>query len=82
MWYVYLVRNCKGALYCGISKDVQRRVREHNTVKSKASKVCWAFRPVELAWTSKGYSTRTGAALEELRIKALSKQEKERMCSS
>lgn len=77
MWYVYLVRNRRGDLYCGISKDVERRVREHNTNKKKAAKACWAWKPVELVWTSKGYKTRSGASKLEVKIKAMRKEDKE-----
>lgn len=79
MWYVYIVRNRRGDLYCGISKDVERRVEEHNTNKKKAAKACWSWKPVHLVWTSKAYKTRSGASKLEAKIKALPKEEKEEL---
>jgi putative endonuclease len=79
MWYVYLVRNRRGDLYCGITKDVSRRVNEHNTDKRKAAKACWSWKPVELVWKSHPYKSRSGASKREAKIKKLPKAEKEEL---
>ena len=45
-WVVYLVRCSDKTLYCGISNDVQRRLKEHNS--GKGAKYTRSRRPVEL----------------------------------
>mgnify|MGYP002310988252 FL=1 len=30
MWYVYLLRCADATLYCGVTTDMERRLREHN----------------------------------------------------
>ena len=30
IWHVYLLRCADGSLYCGVSTDVERRIRPHN----------------------------------------------------
>jgi putative endonuclease len=69
-WYVYIVRNNRGSLYCGITTDVKRRVHEHNNIKSKAAKAVWPWRPAKLVW-SKKVKSRSKAATLEAKIKKL-----------
>ena len=45
-WVVYLVRCSDKSLYCGISNDVHRRLKEHNT--GRGAKYTRSRRPVEL----------------------------------
>jgi putative endonuclease len=73
-WLVYVCRGRLGALYAGIAKDVERRVREHNTSKRGAK---WARgqRPVELLWSS-SLMMKIDAMLVERMIKKLSRKEK------
>jgi putative endonuclease len=46
-WHVYLLTCADGALYCGITTDVARRVAEHNA--GTASRCTRARLPVALA---------------------------------
>lgn len=45
-WVVYLVRCSDKSLYCGISNDLQRRLKAHNS--GKGAKYTRSRRPVEL----------------------------------
>jgi len=45
-WVVYLARCSDKSLYCGISNDVRRRLKEHNS--GKGAKYTRSRRPVEL----------------------------------
>jgi len=36
IWYVYLLRCNDGSIYTGITKDLERRVKEHNGSKKGA----------------------------------------------
>ncbi|WP_319543750.1 GIY-YIG nuclease family protein [uncultured Pseudodesulfovibrio sp.] len=46
-WYVYLLRCADDSLYCGITTDINRRLKEHNA--GTASKYTRPRRPVALA---------------------------------
>lgn len=47
MWYVYLVRCADGTLYCGVTTDVARRLKEHNA-GSRGARYTRSRRPVRL----------------------------------
>jgi putative endonuclease len=70
---VYLVRCADASLYTGIAKDVVARVSAHNSGKGAA--YTRSRRPVRLVYHKKGL-TRSGALIEEARIKSLERAEK------
>lgn len=79
-WFVYVVRTLKGALYTGITTDLNRRINQHNDgTGAKAIKALG--RPVTLAYYEK-YENRSEASKREYAIKQLSKKEKEILISS
>jgi len=66
---------CKdNSLYTGITTDLARRVKEHNSSKLGA-KYTRARRPVKLVY-SKEFESRSEALIEEARIKKLARVEK------
>ena len=73
-WYLYVVRCCDGTLYTGITTDIDRRVREHNSSK-RGAKYTKTRRPVELVW-SKEYKNRSEAQSAEYNFKKLFHKEK------
>ena len=75
-WSVYILLCSDGSLYTGITTDVDRRVREHNS--GKGSKYVRSRRPAELVWREDAES-RSEALRREAAIKALSKADKERL---
>lgn len=38
MAYTYIIRGITGYMYCGITKDIVKRMIQHNTNKSKSTK--------------------------------------------
>jgi len=79
LWFLYMIR-CKGnVLYTGITTDVQRRFKEHQA--GKGAKFLRGKAPLELVYQTK-VDTHSEALKKELRIKKLSKAEKEAMISS
>lgn len=75
-WFVYLVRCSDGTLYCGISTDVDRRVKEHNTSK-RGARYTHKRRPVVLVY-KEVVGEQMGMALKrERQIKNMSKKAKE-----
>jgi predicted GIY-YIG superfamily endonuclease len=75
-WFVYLLRCADGSLYAGISKDVNRRCRQHNA--GTASRYTRSRLPVVLVYYETRRS-RSAALKREAAIKALPKQAKEAM---
>lgn len=75
-WHVYIIR-CKGnLLYTGITKDLERRVKEHNS--GKGCKFTRYRTPVELMY-SESAQNRPQALIREARIKQLRRAEKLRL---
>ena len=48
-WYVYILKCSDNSLYTGITKDLERRVDEHNSGR-EAAKYTRARRPVKLVY--------------------------------
>ena len=74
MYFVYILQCIDDTLYTGITSDLERRVKEHNSSKLGA-KYTKSRRPVKLVY-SKKYTNRSEAQIEEARIKKLSRSEK------
>ncbi len=74
MYYLYILKCADKTLYTGITTNLERRIREHNTSKLGA-KYTRARRPVKLAY-SKKFASRGKAQREESKIKKLSRGEK------
>jgi putative endonuclease len=72
--HVYILRCADGTLYTGITKDLDRRLAQHQA--GKASRYTRARLPVVLAWSQEVESW-SGALREEIRIKMLRRREKE-----
>ena len=77
---VYIVKCSDETLYTGITKDINRRLLEHNS-SPKGSKYTRSRRPVNLVYLEY-FGTRSDAAKEESRIKKLSRQEKIKLISN
>jgi putative endonuclease len=72
--YLYILRCGDVSLYTGIALDLERRLAQHRA--GRASRYTRSRLPVDLVWWREVGSW--GAALrEELRIKRLSRSEKE-----
>ncbi len=74
MWYVYILECKDKTLYTGITKNLKRRVDEHNS-SSLGAKYTRAKRPVKLVYSTRR-KDRSNAMKEERRIKKLSRAEK------
>jgi putative endonuclease len=67
-WVVYLVRCADNSLYCGITNDLNSRLRDHNS--GKGAKYTRSRRPVELVGVGP-QMTKSEALKLEYRIKRL-----------
>ncbi|MFH1019430.1 MAG: GIY-YIG nuclease family protein [Pseudomonadota bacterium] len=74
VWFVYLVRCRDASLYCGIAKDLARRVAEHNA-PDKGAKYTRGRRPVQLVYAEE-VASRAKATQREGRIKKMSRAAK------
>ena len=74
MYFVYILQCSDSTFYTGITTNLDRRIKEHNTSKVGA-KYTKARRPVKLIY-SKQFDNRSEASIEEARIKKLSRTEK------
>jgi len=76
IWFVYVLKCDDDSLYTGITTDVVRRVKEHNSgVSGKGAKCTAARRPVHLVY-SEEYDDRSTASKREWAIKQMSRSQK------
>ncbi|MFA5621465.1 MAG: GIY-YIG nuclease family protein [Thermovirgaceae bacterium] len=63
LFYIYLLRCSDESYYCGIARDPQRRLRQHN--EGRGARYTASRRPVELIYaTSRGYSRAQAQVIE------------------
>ena len=73
-WIVYMLRCSDGSLYTGITKNLKRRVDEHNS--GEGAKYTRSRTPVSLVYVELGHD-QSSALSREAEIKSLSKEKKE-----
>ena len=74
--WVYMLRCGDGSLYTGVAKDVSARLKQHQ--EGKGARYTRAHLPVTLAW-SKECETWGDGLKEEIRIKRLNREAKEKL---
>lgn len=80
-WHLYLVRTADGALYTGVSTDVDRRFAEHCDGTARGSRYLRGRGPLELVYSQR--IGQRGLALRvESRFKRLTKERKEQIVQS
>lgn len=75
-WYLYILRCRGGALYTGITTDVQKRLAAH--VEGKGAKYTRGRGPLQLCYLEE-CEDHSHALRRELQIKAYSKSDKEKL---
>lgn len=73
-WFLYVVKCLDGSLYTGITKNVARRLQQHND--GRASRYTRSRRPVKLMY-QEGCRNKSSALKKECAIKALTRKGKE-----
>lgn len=73
-WQLYVLRCRDGSLYCGITNDLDRRVKQHNA--GKAARYTRGRGPVVLV-RSWAHESKSAALKAELAFKKLSRKAKE-----
>ncbi|PIR93550.1 endonuclease [Candidatus Falkowbacteria bacterium CG10_big_fil_rev_8_21_14_0_10_43_10] len=77
MWQVYILQCKNKTFYTGVTIDLSRRVKEHNS-SALGAKYTRGRRPVKLVYST-AQKNKSRALKEELRIKRLSRAEKFKM---
>lgn len=75
-WYVYIVQCSDGSFYTGITTDIKRRVKEHNS--AKGCNYTRSRAPVELLYEEPA-ADRRSALKREASIKSFSRSRKEEL---
>jgi putative endonuclease len=78
MWYIYILRCVDTSFYTGITKNLKRRIHEHNS-NTNGSKYVRIRRPATLLY-KETVLTRSAALKREAAIKRLTHQQKEYLC--
>ena len=77
IWHVYIVRCNDGTLYTGITNDLDKRIKAHNSAKDGA-RYTRSRRPVKLVYSEEVDSKSTAAKLE-YKIKKMTRAKKMEM---
>ena len=75
-WWVYIIRTVDDRLYSGVSTDVARRFREHQTGGVRAAKYLKTHRPSALVF-SRPVGSRSLAQKVEYHMKRLPRRRKD-----
>lgn len=75
-WQLYLLRCGDGTLYTGIALDAKKRFLAHQ--RGKGAKYTRGRGPLELVYTE-GCPSHSEALKRELEVKAMSREEKEKL---
>ncbi|MFA5388759.1 MAG: GIY-YIG nuclease family protein [Candidatus Omnitrophota bacterium] len=73
MWHAYILKCSDNSLYTGVTTDVSRRVKEHNS--GKGGSYTRSHLPVKLLY-QENHSTRSKALKREIQIKRLPRSQK------
>lgn len=76
MYYFYILRCSDNSLYCGMTSNLDKRVKEHNSTGSKGAKYLRAKKPVVVVYSEKFLDIKT-AMNRELQVKKWTKAKKE-----
>ncbi|WP_036486732.1 GIY-YIG nuclease family protein [Myxosarcina sp. GI1] len=76
MWSVYIIRCSNNSLYTGISNDVPKRFKVHQSGSNQAAKYTRNKHPLQLVFSSE-IGNKAAASRAEYRLKKLSKRNKE-----
>ncbi|MFT4302453.1 MAG: GIY-YIG nuclease family protein [Desulfovibrio sp.] len=68
-WLVYLLECADGTLYCGITRDIERRLAQHNGILPGGARYTRGRRPVHLL-ANRSCSCKSDALRLEYAVKA------------
>ena len=74
-WFVYVLQCSDGSYYTGVTTDLNRRLKEHNS-SNRGAKYTRTRRPVEIIYSLE-YEDKSSAQKFEYRFKQLTRKQKE-----
>ena len=74
-WWVYLLQCADHSPYAGVTKDLARRLQQHNGQLAGGARYTKARRPVALVW-SEACNSRSDAQQREHALRRLSREQK------
>lgn len=78
MYFFYILRCSDNSLYSGITLNLEKRLKEHNSSNSRGAKYLRSKKPVYLIY-SEEYPDRKTALKREFEVKSWSKFKKEEL---
>ena len=78
-WFLYIALCSDNTHYIGISPDVKKRIKTHNS--GKASLYTRGRRPLKLVYTER-FKNRSEATKREIELKKWNKKKKEELATS
>lgn len=72
-WFVYILECCDGSFYCGITNDLEKRMKSH--IEGRGSKYV-KTRGFKALLKTKEFTNRSQASKAEYYIKTLQKNQK------
>ena len=73
MWHVYIIECSDGSLYTGVTTDIERRMKQHNS--GKAASYTRVRTPVRLVY-NESHPDRSSALKREAEIKSWPRKKK------
>ena len=80
LWYVYIAECSDGTFYTGITNNIKRREKEHNTSNIKGARYTRTRRPVHVVYREERCG-RGEATIREREIKKMKKDKKQELAS-
>ena len=74
-WIIYILECCDKSLYCGITNNIERRLKQHSGELKGGAKYTFSRRPCYLVYQEKSAS-RKEALIREFEIKKMPKSQK------
>ncbi len=74
-WIIYILECCDKSLYCGITNNIERRLKQHSGELKGGAKYTLSRRPCNLVYLEKS-ANRKEALIREFEIKKMSKSQK------
>ena len=75
-WLIYILECIDGSLYCGITNNLEKRLKQHNGEIKGGAKYTRSHWPCKLVYKEKSAS-RSEASQREIVIKKMSRDEKQ-----
>ena len=76
MYFFYILRCSDNSLYCGMTKNLENRLKEHNFSSAKGAKYLRGKKPAIIVY-SEEYTDIKAAMSREVEVKKWSKMKKE-----